>query len=393
LLLNLNIFFVIALIVVISKIVSIFLRKFNLPPFITVVLFGILLTSLKFGGFANEKDIEILKILASVGMFILIFFSGLEIDTYSLRKISRNSFLISLVGVIFAFMFGFVTTYLFTKNLSLSLVLGVIFSTSSASVSTITLYKLDKLRTVEGNTIRNVSIIGDLTSILILSIIAGVVSNKTFLMKDIIIILSINLVVFLAIFALIILILPKLLNYFSFIKVEYIYFGIGLLFLFVFLFFIGEINSFTVLSAYFAGVFLSKSDFKSKLEEIISILQFVFVPIFFIFIGMQLKFTNLNYMLLLYILVLVTSAFISKIIGSGIVAKMVGFDLKRSIRIGVGVTPRGEIALIIAFIIYHYKNISLIGDAEFIVVVLIVIITIFASRNILRILFLNKRKK
>jgi len=354
-----------------------------------MILFGVILGS--FGFISDSKDIDTIKIFANIGIFILIFFAGLETDIHSLKKLNKNSIFISIGGVVLPFLLGYFVTYGFTKNFNLSFILGLIFSSTSASVAIMTLYKLGRLKTVEGNTITNAAIVDDVIGILILSIIAGITSLKFFTIGDIIIISGLNVVIFVSVFLISILLLPYLLKFLSFIKIEFVYFGIGILFLFVFLFFVGEINSFTIMGSYFAGIFLSKSEFKSKIEETISVLQIIFVSIFFVFIGMQLNLTNFTHLFLPYVLTLTIIAFISKILGSGIMARIVGFDIKRSLRIGVGMAPRGEIALIIASITYYYKNISLIRSEEFIAIILMVIITIFVSKYLLKLLFFEKK--
>jgi Kef-type K+ transport system membrane component KefB len=79
-------------------------------------------------------------------------------------------------------------------------------------------------------------------------------------------------------------------------------------------------------------------------------LKIIFASIFFISLGVLLDIHAINGRILIFILVLTVVAAISKIIGCGLPAKLFKYDLKESTIIGVGMMPRGEVAMIVALI-------------------------------------------
>jgi Kef-type K+ transport system membrane component KefB len=97
----------------------------------------------------------------------------------------------------------------------------------------------------------------------------------------------------------------------------------------------------------FTGVGLNHSkSFKDGAEY----LQVIFASVFFISLGILLDIHTLTWGLAVFIVVLTLVASLSKIIGCGLPAKLYGFSWKNSLAVGVGMVPRGEVAMIVALL-------------------------------------------
>ena len=322
----------------------------------------------------------------------MIFFSGLQIDTDVIKRVGKNSILIAIGGFILPLILGYFVIYYLTKNFNISIVSALILTATSASISIMTLVKLGKLKTVEGQTIANAAIIDDVMGIIVLSVISSISNLTNFTLQTLLLNFIINISFFTLIFFVVTFLIPLLLNRLSFLKIEIIYFVGSLIFIAIFCFFGGKINFFTITSCYFAGIFISKTEYKSSIEETLSIAQIIFVSVFFVFIGFQIQFKNIDFSIIPYILVFTFIAFIGKVLGGGFFAKIVGFDIKRSFRIGCGMLPRGEMALIIASITYYYQKTQLITEKEYISVIFMVIVTMLINFHFLKLLFFEKKK-
>jgi len=104
----------------------------------------------------------------------------------------------------------------------------------------------------------------------------------------------------------------------------------------------------TITGTYFAGLFLGQTEYKVKVHEGISTLgKSFFVDVFFVGIGLEFDLLKIETEPLIIISFIVL-AIVGKIIGSWIGARINGFDNVRSLRIGIGMVPRGEVALIVA---------------------------------------------
>jgi Kef-type K+ transport system membrane component KefB len=109
----------------------------------------------------------------------------------------------------------------------------------------------------------------------------------------------------------------------------------------------------------------------------------MFVPIFFISIGLQANGRELGERVGFTIVLLVV-AIAAKAIGCGVLARMFAFTTRESIRVGVGMISRGEVGLIIAG--YGLAN-NLIDRDVFSASVIMVLGTTMVTPPLLRMTF------
>ncbi len=104
-----------------------------------------------------------------------------------------------------------------------------------------------------------------------------------------------------------------------------------------------------ITGAFLAGLFLARSPVKERIESGIPILAYaVFVPVFFISVGLSANARLLvgqAFWLFLIMLVIVVAA---KLVGAGLGARLGGMNTRDSLRLGVGMISRGEVGLIVA---------------------------------------------
>ncbi|RME81958.1 MAG: cation:proton antiporter, partial [Planctomycetota bacterium] len=105
-----------------------------------------------------------------------------------------------------------------------------------------------------------------------------------------------------------------------------------------------------IIGAYAIGLALSKEDVSKDLEHAFEGIYSVLVPVFFCVMGML---VNVPAMvshpdIIIFSLVYALIAIVSKIIGCGAPTYLVGFNTKGALRVGIGMLPRGEVALIVA---------------------------------------------
>ena len=105
----------------------------------------------------------------------------------------------------------------------------------------------------------------------------------------------------------------------------------------------------------------------------------VFVPIFFVVMGMMVDITAMK-SVITFGIVLSILAIISKVAGSGLPALAVGFNRRGAWRIGIGMLPRGEVALIISGI---GLSRGIIGSDIFGVAIMMTVITTLLAPIIL----------
>lgn len=386
----LNITFIIFSIIIGAKILSALFQKINLPPVLAMILIGLVLGPTGFSLIHNEFDHTILKLFSQVGVIILLFLAGLETDVDEMKRIGKNSFIIAMGGIIFPFLLGFGVTIFMASKVGIggAIIMGLILTATSVSVSVMTLMDIGKLKSVEGNTIVSAAIIDDVIGIVLLSIAFGFLGGG----EEGASLLEIGKTVLFIFgyFAVIILVgifvIPFLSTYIKVIKDENFFLIFAFFFMFLFSWLAEQVEIAAITGAYFSGVFLGRTKYKHSIEEgSKTIGHTLFVTIFFVGIGLETNLRGLTLSILPFVAVFVLFAFAGKILGCGLFAKMLGFDLKRAFRIGAGMSPRGEVALIIASLGMEKNN--LITENEFTAVIFMVIITAFITPFLLKLSF------
>jgi len=150
--------------------------------------------------------------------------------------------------------------------------------------------------------------------------------------------------------------------------------------------FVGEVAAIT--GSYVAGVLIAQTKFKTAVDEGIHPLTYsMFVPLFFISIGLQANGRELGEHAV-FTVVLVVVAIVTKAIGCGAFARIFGFSTQQSLRVGVGMISRGEVGLIVAG--YGLTN-GLITRDVFSASVIMVLATTMVTPPLLRTAFPKRR--
>ena len=138
-----------------------------------------------------------------------------------------------------------------------------------------------------------------------------------------------------------------------------------------------------IIGAFSIGLALSTTKMGHTVEEQMIPVTNILVPVFFVVMGMLVDVSSMMNAIW-FGLVISLLAILSKVFGSGIPALFTGFNLRGASRIGVGMMPRGEVALIIAGI--GLTN-GIIGQELFGVSIMMTVITTLLAPIVLIPLF------
>ncbi len=144
-----------------------------------------------------------------------------------------------------------------------------------------------------------------------------------------------------------------------------------------------------IIGAFAAGIAIAQTDHKHVVEEKVEPIAYsIFVPVFFVSIGLNVSFEGVGQQLG-FVVALTLIALVTKLIGGGIGARLTGFDNRSSLAIGSGMISRGEVALIIAA---TGLQTGLLVQQYFTSVIIAVILTTLAAPPILKLCFSDKRE-
>jgi Kef-type K+ transport system membrane component KefB len=146
-----------------------------------------------------------------------------------------------------------------------------------------------------------------------------------------------------------------------------------------------------ITGAFLAGLMMARSGERERVEHGVHALAYgLFVPIFFINIGLSVNARSLQAEMIVFALVITLIAIIGKWLGAGIGARLGGLSLRESVQLGAGMVSRGEVGLIVAGV---GINQGLVNPSEFSAVVAMVLITTLVTPPILRGLFASDKEK
>ena len=140
-----------------------------------------------------------------------------------------------------------------------------------------------------------------------------------------------------------------------------------------------------ITGAYVAGIILCSIDDAEYIARKADVSSYmVFAPVFFASIGLKTNIDQLTPALLLFCVLFVAIGLITKIIGCGLMSKILGFSGEDSIKIGIGMMTRGEVALIVA---QKGLQVGMIESKYFTAVILLILVSSVITPIFLKLLY------
>lgn len=351
--------------------------RMGLPAVIGQLLSGIVLGPALLGWVSATAFI---KDFAELGVIILMFMAGLESDLQLLKKYWKPSLLVAVLGVILPVAVIDWCSQLFHLSNVESLFLGVTFAATSVSISVAVLKELNALDGKEGTTILGAAVVDDVLAVLILSLMVSLfgsqVGTSSAQSTNLGLTLAIQAVFFVSLFVVVKWLVPRLMKIGDALLVPTSVTLMSLVICFGLAYLADFIGLSAVIGAFFAGIAVGQTDYHEVIDRHIQpIGNAVFIPVFFVSIGLNMSFKGfLNDFW--FIVVITVAAILTKLLGAGIGAKIAGFSWTSGYEIGAGMVSRGEMALIIAQIGYQGKLLS--ADRYSAVITAIILTTLIA---------------
>ncbi|WP_297508522.1 cation:proton antiporter [Thermococcus sp.] len=350
--------------------------RINQPVVLGQIVGGILL------GIAMPPTEEV-KDISMIGVLMLLFLAGLESSIDELKEAGKAGLSVAGIGVLVAFLMGFGIAYPF-KGFQQALLYGALTTPTSVSLTVRVLMELDKLKTVEGNTILTAAIVDDILGIIVLTIVISALGEggvKAVGIAEILLMVLLFLV--LMVYA-----VPGIMDYLLR-KVVRIGFAdstvtLSMASLFAFAYLAEHMNLASILGAYLFGLALSETEFRKPIFEHTRVIAHsLFVPLFFVDVGMNIPLKGLSSVGLFALLFSVV-AILSKVIGCGLGALIAGLGSKSALRIGVGMIPRMGVEL--AMLAIALKE-GIVGADAYVVIVLMIFLSTLITPTLLKAVF------
>ncbi|HIH43459.1 TPA: cation:proton antiporter [Candidatus Woesearchaeota archaeon] len=329
--------------------------------------------------------------IAHLGAIILLFVIGLE---FKLKEIFNIKYgFIALVGVIVPWIGGFFLTRIFGYDFGSAIFVGTALTATSIAITANVLKEMGKLQTDAAKAIIGAAVIDDVLSLLALSISTQVVAG-TFSWSSTVFVL-LKAIIFLAAGSYIgIKYLSPMLERVDKSKIASKFPEFVFIFAMMIAFFYAMISELIGLSAivgsFIAGMALEGAIVQhgKNYKEGAEYLHIIFASIFFVSLGILADFHALTFGVIGFLIALTLIAVATKVLGCYIPAKLQGMSHKDASIIGWGMSPRGEVAMIVALI---GLNAGLIKQDIYVSLVLMSLLTTIITPIVLRNWFYNSR--
>lgn len=340
--------------------------------------------------FSDEHLANTIHELAELGVLLLMFLAGIELHLSDLARTGKTAALAGTLGVILPLGLGWVGGLAFGMEPLPSIFLGLVLAATSVSISAQTLMELGVLRSQVGVTLLGAAVFDDILVVLALSIFTALTGPGSSGLGSVIwMVLRMGL--FLALALLIgLAVLPRASRRVSSLPISQGLVAFTMVTILLYGWMAEEFGAMAAITgAFLAGLIFSRSPVKERIESGLSSLAYgLFVPVFFINVGLTANMRELAGPGFWLFLVMFIIAVIGKIMGAGLGGLAGGLSRQEALQLGIGMVSRGEVGLIVASVGVTQ---GLIDHSIFSAVVGVIILSTLLTPPMLRAAFHSKK--
>lgn len=299
--------------------------------------------------------------LAQFASVILLFVTGLHTDLKQFLRYMGPATVVATVGLLVPFALGTGVVYIpvFSEMarhdasqsvLIPALFVGAILAATSIGITARVLSDIGKLDTPEGVTIIGAAVLDDVLGIIALAIVGGIAAAGSVSVGAVSLIAFKALGFWVVLTAAVLLLSRRIERMIRRVNYTGAMVGLGLALAFLCSAAAEGFGLAFIIGAYSVGLGLSQTKMAHEMMDQLRPISDFIVPIFFAALGMLVDFHAMlsNVYVIGFGLVVTLVAITGKLFGCGGAALATGFSARGAYRIGVGMMPRGEVALIVA---------------------------------------------
>jgi Kef-type K+ transport system membrane component KefB len=385
----LQLVFLLAVILLVAKTAGYLSIRLGQPSVLGELLVGVVLgpslvNLLQLPFLHSETLGEIVKMFSEIGVLLLMFIAGLELEFHELQHTGRVSALSGTLGVFVPVLLGWGVGLAFKLEMESAIFLGLALGATSVSISAQTLMEMKALRSRVGLGLLGAAIFDDILVILLLSVFFALTDGSGNFIS-LLLIFGRMLLFFGLATAFGLWVLPRLVRWVRGLPISQNILSLAVITLFGYGLAAELVGGMAAITgAFLAGLMFARSPERETLQPRISSLAYgFFVPIFFVGIGLQVNLASLSDGFLLAA-VLITVAVVGKFLGAGLGARLAGFAWRESAQMGAGMISRGEVGLIVASV---GADAGLVTPAQFSAIIGMVVASTLITPPVLRWLF------
>lgn len=379
----------VVIILVFAKVFGELAERIGQPAVLGELLAGILIGGSALGLIRIDRtatlspECSALVFLAELGVILLLFEVGLESDLEEFLKVGPSALMVAIIGVIGPFALGYVVSILFHMSSTVAIFMGAALTATSVGITARTLGDLGQIRTSVARIILGAAVIDDVLGLIILAAVGSFIAAQSVSFWDVSKTAGLAVAFLVGAILIGVPVAPYVLRVVRKLRTRGMLTTTAFIFCLTFAYFAHDLGLAPIVGSFAAGLVLARTEDLAHIRERMRPIADVFVPIFFVMLGMSVNLAVLNPLdphargVLGFIGALVLVAIVTKVVaGLGVLRRGVS-----RLVVGVGMIPRGEVGLIFASIGLTRK---IINAEEYAAIIAVVIITTFITPPLLK---------
>jgi Kef-type K+ transport system membrane component KefB len=371
---------------------SFLFAKFRQPKILGHLVIGIVIGPSVLGliSVGGTQTGDMVEQLANLGAILLLFMIGLECDIRELY--TRRSMVIALGGVVVPWICGFVLAWLMLPQpgvgydkFAQSVFVGAALVATSVAITASVLREMKVIGSDTARIILGAAVVDDVLGMVVLGIAKGTAEGTGIHLDEMLWLLFAS---------------ATFVGLGAYLGSKYISravaaiqkrgaergieesgFLLALCIAFIYSVVSESIGISAIIGAFVAGTSFARCEFSSSYKKQLSVLEMVFAPIFFVSLGILVDLREMSGSAWLFAALLTVVALSSKVAGCGIPARLLGLSRRESIAIGIGMSPRMEVAMIIGL---YGLTVGIISMEIYSVIILMGLLTAVFAPLLLR---------
>lgn len=345
----------VSLLVFFAKIIAGLFSRIRIPSVLGELTAGIIFGPYALGSIlviSGHRLIElsdVVLLFGQIGAILILFTAGLDMTFTEFRVVGAKSFIVGGLGVVVPFFLGYYGTLVLGYPFPAALLVGAALSATSVAITVRVLEELGRSKEPDGKLMINAAVVDDVLGLAVLAVVISVIQGGTVPSLYEVTTKLVTLVgVWLVLLVAIVITVPRFLRLLPRWRIEGTDEAAATVICF------GSASLATVLGlspivgAYAAGMGLAGSHSLAAVKNYVQKVNLIFSPVFFAVIGASLNIFAITAQSMILLGLILIIAIFSKLIGCGIPAGIMSRNRKTWWRVGIGMTSRGEVGLIIA---------------------------------------------
>ena len=347
---------------------------------------------------AGHNDVynpaAIIKILAEIGVVLLLFEVGLESTVREMLSVGTSSLLVAILGVVAPMMLGWLVGYLLVRDLGSEVhaFIGATLCATSVGITARVLKDLGRSKQRESQIILGAAVIDDVLGLVILTVVSGVIMSGAFQVSTVsFVIMKAAAFLFGAVLLGAVLFTRPIFKAATFLRGHGLLVSASLVICFGFAYLATLVDLEPIVGAFAAGLILERAHYRElgerenhhDLEEALAPISALLVPIFFVQMGTQVKLESFQESSVWGLAAGIT---VMAILGKQVCSLGVREKGLNRLAVGLGMIPRGEVGLIFAGVgrSLRVEGQPVIDDNTFSAIVVMVMITTMVTPPLLK---------